>query len=827
MKKIILLSTFLLMSLAVLAQTSKITGRVLDGDTGTPLPGVNILLKGTTKGTATDNEGRYSLEIPNGEVILVFTFVGFETSEQKVNANGAVELADVSLKGGILLNEEIVVSASRRVEKITEAPASIGVISAKDLENLPSFNTGELLNKIQGIEVVRTGVAGIGINARGFNSAFNVRMLQLNDGRNGMLPGGTGLAAGLYNTIIKEDVERIEVIVGPASALYGPNAHAGVINTITKDPRTSRGTTVALGGGNQSVISARIRQADVHGKFAYKANFEYTSGKDFEFIDTVYVSNVARAEYKPDFNFEFIRANAALYYNISDNAEIILDGGYGQGSNIGVTNLGRNQIDGWNFKYLNARFVSPRWFVNVYNTWNDAGNTFQINGRTTNYYNLLAQGRTEAEADQLSLKPVTEGGLGFPGFRDNSQRFNGEVQYNNNFSGWNVILGANYQYDQANSDGTYLYDVDGDIIINQFGGVAQIEKPFAKRFKLVAAARVDKHDYYDVQFSPKVAITANAGGGTFRASFGRAYAAPSIQFMQFLFPFAGGAIIGSGEGLTVQSYSRSVITGVVTLGDTRTIDPLKPESAKTFEVGYKGNLAKKLLVDVTAWTTNSENFLSPGISLFAYNPTTFSFEGEKIIKRGNTDVPASLGDLHITYLNYGEVTTSGFDIGLTYLLNKNFSVGAKYMYFASDITDDDKFEDDPNLQRISPAARASLRSLNAPSNRLSANFSAFNLLDNKLNASLSVRYVPEFDFRSGQQVAAAEGAGTRTAGFLYNYGALGGFTSVDLSAGYKISKVFSAGAGVSNLFDTDQREFVGSPSIGRLYSIELKAHLGR
>jgi iron complex outermembrane receptor protein len=59
----------------------------------------------------------------------------------------------------------------------------------------------------------------------------------------------------------------------------------------------------------------------------------------------------------------------------------------------------------------------------------------------------------------------------------------------------------------------------------------------------------------------------------------------------------------------------------------------------------------------------------------------------------------------------------------------------------------------------------------------------------------------------------------------FNWGALGGFTSVDLSLGVKMNSMVSLGAGVSNLFDTEQREFVGSPSIGRLYSVELKAHI--
>ncbi|QCK16876.1 hypothetical protein DCC35_20130 [Mangrovivirga cuniculi] len=594
-------------------------------------------------------------------------------------------------------------------------------------------------------------------------------------------------------------------------------------------PRASEGTTIVLGAGNQSQLSFRGRHAQVidNTPLSFKVNFEYTRGEDFEFIDTVYTPTAgAQPELDPDFNFEIIRTNAALYYELNNSTDIILDYGYGEGSNIGVTNLGRNQINGWNFQYLNARLVSDHWYATVYNTWNDAGNTYQINGRTNNYHALLAAGENEAEAKRKSLLPVEEGGVGFPGFIDKSQRFNAEVQYNNTIGeDLYYVVGANFQRDIADSEGTYLYDVNGPIKINQFGAVLQVEKPFGDIFKFVGAARIDKHDYYDTQFSPRLALTAKAGKGNFRMTYSRAYAAPSIQFMEFLFPFAGGAIIGSGEGLTTREFTQSLIDGSITYGDTRTIDPLQPEKVNTFEFGYKGMLAEKLAVDFTSWYSKSRDFLSPAVSLFQVNPAELTITGEQIIKKGDTDIPEEYGNLHITYLNYGEVSSYGADIGLTYFINNKFSIGAKYMYFDSDITDEDKFEDDPALENLAPETRAALRTLNAPNHRANFNFSAANLFDDKFSASVNVRIVPEYDFRSGQQIATEEGAGTRVPGTLYNYGPLGGFTTVDLSAGYKLSEVFHVGASVTNLFDTEQREFVGSPMIGRLVNVELKINL--
>ena len=132
------------------------------------------------------------------------------------------------------------------------------------------------------------------------------------------------------------------------------------------------------------------------------------------------------------------------------------------------------------------------------------------------------------------------------------------------------------------------------------------------------------------------------------------------------------------------------------------------------------------------------------------------------------------------------------------------------------------------------------RNLNASKSRFASTLSFQNLCKGKLFINLSVRSVKKFDMYSGSQIGTSAGEGKR--GIVYgginpinnqprnyiknfDHGALGGFTTVDLSAGYKLNSMLNLGAGISNLFNTEQREFVGSPSIGRLFSVELKAHI--
>ncbi|MES2520319.1 MAG: TonB-dependent receptor plug domain-containing protein, partial [Bacteroidota bacterium] len=478
---------------------------------------------------------------------------------------------DFSLEVSTILGDEIVVSATRRPEKLTQAPASISVITAKDLDQLASFNVGELASKIQGVEFVRTGVNGVGINARGFNNAFNAKILAMTDGRNSMMAGGSGLAAGIMNTIIKEDVERVEVVLGPNSALYGPNAHNGVVNTISKDPRRYQGTTFAIDAGNQSVLSFRLRHAmKLSDKFAFKVTAEHTQGNDFTFNDSVYVGNgsyygAVRAvpEIVKTFQFKHQRGEAALYYSVTPKSDIIVSYGASVNSFLAVNNVGRNQIDGWKFSYLQGRYVSPRLFAQLYYTWTNVGDSYGIASYTRDYTNRVNStipastpglgpivGKlTPDEAQAYALRYGNK-------FKEASGRLNSEIQYNNAWDniGLNMVASMSYQKDSPNTYGTSLADsnvpgTEGSnlISVEQVGGAIQLEKTLPAQFKIVGAARVDNHSVFGNLFAPKIAIVKTVKDGSFRLTYGRANAAPIILFQS---ANVFGIVFGNGSGVS-------------------------------------------------------------------------------------------------------------------------------------------------------------------------------------------------------------------------------------------------------------------------------------
>lgn len=851
------LLTFLgvLLSFCALAQNGKVTGKVKDSQSGDALLSASISVKGTNLGTVTGSDGSFSLaNVPTGKQTITASYVGYGSvsKEVDVTANGSVNI-DFSLESSNILGDEVVVSATRRAEKLTEAPASISVITSKDLDQLASFNVGELASKIQGVEFVRTGVNGVGINARGFNNAFNAKILAMTDGRNSMMAGGSGLPSGIMNTVIKEDIERVEVVLGPNSALYGPNAHNGIVNTITKDPRRYQGTTVAIDAGNQSVFSARLRHAmKLSDKFAFKVTGEYTQGNDFAFNDSVYVGNgsyygAVRAvpEKVKTFKFSHRRAEAGLYYSVTPKADVIVSYGGSINDFLAVNNVGRNQIDDWKFSYLQTRFVSPRVFAQVYYTWTNVGNSYGIAPYTRDYTNRinstipattpvlgpLVGKLTPDEAQAYALRYGNK-------FKEASGRLNGEVQYNNAWEkiGLNMVASLSYQKDLPNTFGTSLADSnvpgqEGDnlITVEQIGGAVQFEKTLPAKIKIVAAARVDNHSVFGNLFAPKIALVKTVKDGSFRLTYGRANAAPIILFQS---ANVFGIVFGNGNGVSyVPNGANPADPAAV-----KVTDKLKVEQIGTWEVGYKGVISKKLYIDINGYYGRTQNFLSPAISVGgrALKVGDIAIPTQNLLAGGTVTNNVLAGGLFSTYFNYGQVDAWGVDFGLNYYFTNNISLGVKYSYFGSDITEDN-IKNDANRDGFVSSEE---KSLNTPTNRLAATLSFQNLMNKKLFINLSMRAVQKFDFYSGSQIATEAGAGKRgvvtatlpnntKVNYLKNfdYGPLGGFTTFDISAGYALTKTFTVGAAMSNVFNVKQREFVGSPLIGRLFSVELKAHI--
>lgn len=222
-------------SMAVWAQSRTITGRVTSSDDGTGLPGVNILEKGTSNGAVTDANGSYAIQVSGSNAVLVFSFVGYATSEVTVGSQTKV---DVSLSADVTALSEIVVIGYGSVEK-KDVTGAVADISSEN------FNRGVLtspqdliVGKLAGVNVTtNSGAPGAGatIRIRGGSSLnANNDPLIIIDG----FPVDNGGISGVENalaTINPNDIETFTVLKdASATAIYGSRASNGVIIITTK-----------------------------------------------------------------------------------------------------------------------------------------------------------------------------------------------------------------------------------------------------------------------------------------------------------------------------------------------------------------------------------------------------------------------------------------------------------------------------------------------------------------------------------------------------------------------------------------------------------------
>ena len=231
-------------------QQNQVTG-VVTGSTGEALPGVNVVVKGTTVGTMTDMDGRYSVTVPAGSTTLTFSFIGMEPQDVVIGSQTRI---NVTLNDAAIGLEEVVVTAlgiSRERKTLTYSVTEVGgesITQAKEI-NLGNALTGRIagLNS-SGSATGPTGSTRVIIRGNGSLNSDNQPLYIVNGvpivvgelGRSGSRDAGDGLAS-----INPDDIESISVLKGgTAAALYGSRAASGVILITTKSGQARQGIGV-------------------------------------------------------------------------------------------------------------------------------------------------------------------------------------------------------------------------------------------------------------------------------------------------------------------------------------------------------------------------------------------------------------------------------------------------------------------------------------------------------------------------------------------------------------------------------------------------------
>ncbi len=484
-----------------LAQVGSLSGRVVDAESGQPLVGATVgLIAGagrTVRSATAAANGEFVLtDLEAGRYSLVFSALGYE--ERRLDGirvgDALVSLGDVALVSVAFRLNPIVVTVSREREKALESPASVHTIDREAIEERPSTTAVDHVVGTPGTDVVTTGLSQHNVASRGFNGVFSGSLFVLTDNRWAAVPS---LRFNAYNLIptTNEDIDRIEFVLGPGSALYGPNVDKGVMHIITRSPLEHQETAVSVMGGERSVFQGSLRQAGTFSEtVGYKLSGLYFRGDDWKFDDPIEI--VPR-----DFDQERYQGDGRVDLRLGDEGLLTLNGGLSYLARaVELTQIGAVQADGWTYSYLQGRFRRGSLFAQAYVNLSDAGNTY-----------TLREGDTITDNSLLYVGQIQHGMS--PGER---QRFTYGADLIRTIPRTaGAIMGRNEESDALTEIGAYL----------------QSETQLSPRIDLVLAGRLDYHSAIDnLVFSPRVAFVYNPRPAhRFRLTYNRALRQPETN----------------------------------------------------------------------------------------------------------------------------------------------------------------------------------------------------------------------------------------------------------------------------------------------------------
>ncbi len=443
--------------------------------------------------------------------------------------------------------EEAVVTASRgAAQSPLDAANSIAVITGQDIHLSGITKIPELLRRVAGVDIMQVSASQNEISMRGFNQRLSNKVLVLVDGRSVFVDFFGGVLWELLSIDV-DQVDRIEIVRGPGSALYGADAFAGVVNIITKAPGTGE-DKLRVGGGPAGSSYGSFRVAGRDEDLAYRASVGYTRNAAWGRTSPANRVDTVTLNRDPDLAGENKRFDLRLTHPIGRDYVVGIGGGVVDAFSdfYAVGALKEYQLDaksGDITAYLQGRHFSYRAFYNF------------IRGRYGQAQNYVGN---SLDATSFTANVV-----------DN------ELAYTQNFTTGSfrhaVNLGANYRLRNAATAYT-----GGDRTEHHMGVFAQESATYKKWLNLVASARADYVPYTQkVELSPRLsALVHPTERSTVRAGFSTAFRKPT--FLEGYVDLGVQAPLGS-----VQTNTASMA-----LVDEGVTKRLNVEKILTAEVGY-------------------------------------------------------------------------------------------------------------------------------------------------------------------------------------------------------------------------------------------------
>ena len=331
------------------AQERVVTGKVLSSDDNNPLPGVNVAVKGTSRGTTTDAAGTYRINVPNGGTVLVFSSVGFISQEIAIGSRSSIDVTIIADTRS--LNEVVVVGYG--TQKKSQLTGAISSVSSKQITEMPITNLGQAMQgRVAGVDVAQSGskpgsTPTIRIRGRrsfnaGNNPLYVVDGIPLTGDRNELL--GTrpfDFTTGGYEDLNPNDIASMEILKDATStAIYGARGANGVVLVTTKRGNNNGKTTIsydAYAGVTDPLDKVHLFSGPEFAEYvreAYRSTNEYNdaNGKP---VPTGVADAYADAHVAPLGGDPAVAAGIAANRN-TDYQSLILRQGFQQNHSLGI-----------------------------------------------------------------------------------------------------------------------------------------------------------------------------------------------------------------------------------------------------------------------------------------------------------------------------------------------------------------------------------------------------------------------------------------------------------------------------------------------------------
>lgn len=539
------------------AVSAVIVGGVRDA-AGQPLVGARVVASrgGRTIATAvSEAAGRYRLVVPAGTIRLSVVMIGSSPFPATVDAVGGATTT-VDLEAGPTPLEGLIATAAGPgggTTSLGEAPVGGGVVDAGTIRRRAPITPTDAIQDEMGVDLAPTGLQSSVVTFRGFNNIFSGLLSYLTDFRKASLPS---LRANFthFTPTTTWDIARMEYILGPSSALYGPNSAGGVLNAVTRSPLEPSETAVVLSGGEQSVRQGQLRTSHrLSDRLGFKISGQWFQGEEYAYLDPAEVSARAAVANNPDsvqasLEDLGLSADEALLrmdrmgvrdndldrrsvdvradFAPSEGDTVIVQAGRTETDGVELTPLGAGRTDGWSNSYAQARLHSGRLFLQSYLNWTDAGESF-----------LIRDGAPLADRSKLFVAQARHG------FALGSGR--AEITY-----------GADYFRTTPDTEGTIHGQFEGDDEIEEYGGFGQVDLRLTDRLDLVGTLRYDESTVVDDGvLSPRVGVVFEpTDGQSFRVSWARGFSTPTPT--NFFLDISGGTVGGDLGALGFRGRAR-------------------------------------------------------------------------------------------------------------------------------------------------------------------------------------------------------------------------------------------------------------------------------